>query len=169
MTNIRYVCDVEMSPHICKIYSVLLYNRFCHNLCCFVAKYVLLRFTHFCVEKILQTIAYLVKITNMGYGLLLPRVWNYDRLSDWRTWVGSRDAWRAWTRWLIYTDTRLRTTFWLFMNFTARKPAKDNLFASGQIWNVFEYKISCETLKYCASGQKPGLCAHTPIQRIMYF
>ena len=106
----------RMSPHICKIYSVLLYNRFCHNLCCFVAKYVLLRFTHFCVEKILQKIAYLVKITNMGYGLLLPRVWNYDRLSDWRTWVGSRDAWRAWTRWLIYTDTRLRTTFWLFMD-----------------------------------------------------
>ena len=33
------------------------------------------------------------------------------------------------------------------------KPAKDNLFASGQIWNVFEYKISCETLKYCASGK----------------
>ena len=32
----------RMSPHKCKIYSVLLYNRFCHNLRCFVAKYVLL-------------------------------------------------------------------------------------------------------------------------------
>ena len=42
----------RMSPHKCKIYSVLLYNRFCHNLRCFVAKYVLLRFAHFCVEKI---------------------------------------------------------------------------------------------------------------------
>ena len=42
----------RMSPHKCKIYFVLLYNRFCHNLRCFVAKYVLLWFAHFCVEKI---------------------------------------------------------------------------------------------------------------------
>ena len=51
----------RMSPHICKIYSVLLYNRCCHNLRCFVAKYVLLRFMHFCVEKIQPKIAYVVK------------------------------------------------------------------------------------------------------------
>ena len=42
----------RMSPHKCKIYAVLLYNRFCHDLHCFVAKYFLLQFAHFCVEKI---------------------------------------------------------------------------------------------------------------------
>ena len=86
------------------IYAVLSQNMFCWDSRTFVWR------------KFNQKLHMWWKMTNMGYGLLLPRVWNYNRLSDWRTWVGSRDAWRAWTRWLIYTDTRLRTTFWLFMD-----------------------------------------------------
>ena len=89
------------------IYAVLLQNIFCCDLRTFVWR------------KFNQKLHMWWKMTNMGYGLLLPRVWNYTRLNYWRTWVGSRDAWRAWTRWLIYTDTRLKTTFWLFMDKTS--------------------------------------------------
>ena len=60
-----HITDVEksdVSPHltrvwcgeclyICTRYAVLLKNWFCRDLRCFVAKSVLLQFTHFCVEK----------------------------------------------------------------------------------------------------------------------
>ena len=113
------------------IYAVLSQNMFCCNSRTFVWR------------KFNQKLHMWWKMTNMGYGLLLPRVWNYDRLSDWRTWVGSRDAWRAWTRWLIYTDTRLRTTFWLFMDKMDklhRKEACNRSFIC--FWSKFEMYLN---------------------------
>ena len=59
-SNFRFLLmtDVEkseISPHLacgnCKMYAVLLSNWFYYNLRTFVAKSVLMHFTHFCVEK----------------------------------------------------------------------------------------------------------------------
>ena len=49
-------------------YNIFLQNQFVWDLRCFVAKSVLVRFTHFCVEKNLaENCARGEKITNMRY------------------------------------------------------------------------------------------------------
>ena len=94
--------------HVCDVENVVSwFTLFCRKIC-FVAIHALL-----CGENLSKNCICGEKWQIWGMGSYWPE---FETTTDWTSWVGSKDAWLAWNRWLIYTATRLRTTFWLFMD-----------------------------------------------------